>query len=56
MPKAQLSVSPANVDKEDETESRFPFIHIEFNGITEGEGDAKKDVGEDKEYEGPKGA
>ena len=36
LPKAQLSVSPANVDAEDETESRFPFIHIEFNGITEG--------------------
>ena len=50
LPEAQLSVSPANVDEVNETESRFPFIHIEFNDITEGEGDAKKDVGENKEY------
>ena len=48
LPKAQFSVSPANVDVEDETESRFPFIHIEFNGLTDG--DPPTDVGEDKEY------
>ena len=47
LPEAQLSVSPANVDEQDETESRYPFIHIEFNDITDEDGNA---VGEDKEY------
>ena len=50
LPEAQLSVSPANVDEQDETESRYPFIHIEFNDITEGEGEDEVDVGENKEY------
>ena len=50
LPEADISVTPSRVDERLETESRYPFIHIEFNGITEGEGDAKKDAGEDAEY------
>ena len=47
LPVADISVSPARVDDEFETESRYPFIHIEFNGLTD---DDDNDVGEDKEY------
>ena len=46
LPEAVVSVSPATVDNDIETESRYPFIHIEFNGLT----DDGADVGEDKEY------
>ena len=47
LPEAVVSVSPATVDNDIETESRYPFIHIEFNGLTDDEGE---DSGEDKEY------
>ena len=47
LPQADVSVSPERIDNEDETESRYPFIHIEFNGITDADGN---DAGEDKEY------
>ncbi len=47
LPEARVSVTPARVDDADETESRFPFIHIEFNGIENSNGD---DIGEDAEY------
>ena len=33
LPEADISVTPARVDERLETESRYPFIHIEFNGI-----------------------
>ena len=47
LPEAVISVTPARVDDKYETESRYPFIHIEFNGLTD---DDDNDVGEDKEY------
>ena len=34
LPEANVSVSPATVGNAGETESRYPFIHIEFNGLT----------------------
>ena len=51
LPKAVISVTPARVDDEFETESRYPFIHIEFNGLK----DADADVGEDTEYDDLRG-
>ena len=45
LPEADISVTPARVDDEFETESRYPFVHIEFNDI----GD-DGDEGENTEY------
>ena len=47
LPEAEISVTPSRVDERLETESRYPFIHIEFNGLTN---DDDEDTGEDKEY------
>ena len=47
LPEAEISVTPARVDERLETESRYPFIHIEFNGLTD---DDDNDIGEDAEY------
>ena len=47
LPEADISVTPSRVDERLETESRYPFIHIEFNGIENSDGD---DIGEDAEY------
>ena len=48
LPEAVISVSSRErVDDDRETESRYPFVHIEFNGLTD---DEDKDIGEDAEY------
>ena len=44
-----VSVSPARVDDEGETESRYPFIHIEFNSTKLTPAINARDTGEDKD-------
>ena len=39
LPEADISVTPSRVDDRLETESRYPFVHIEFNGLKDDEGD-----------------